>query len=308
MELRERFRGCLLGLASGDAVGTSVEFRPRGQFEPLTDMLGGGYFELEPGQWTDDTSMALCLARSLLSRQQFDPHDQMRRYCRWHNDGYLSSTGKAFDIGRATKDALLRFQSTGEPFAGSSDPHSAGNGSIMRLAPIPLFFFPDLQRIEHYAAESSKTTHGATECIDACRLLARVVGRALLGASKLDTLLADADSFSGSPAIEQIARGEYLGRSLDDVRGTGYVVHSLESALYCFRHTSNFRDAVLMAANLGDDADTTAAVCGQVAGAFYGAEAIPASWRARLALSTEIVRLADRLHDRQLSTGVGQES
>lgn len=296
-----------MGLASGDAVGTTVEFRPRGDFPPLTDMLGGGHFELEPGQWTDDTSMALCLATSLLSRQQFDPHDQMQRYCRWHNDGYLSSTGKCFDIGRATKDALLRFQSTGDPFAGSSDPRSAGNGSIMRLAPVSLFFFPDLELIEHYAAESSKTTHGATECVDACRLLARILGRALRGESMQDTVLADADSFIGAPAIEQIACGSYLRKSLSEVRGTGYVVHSLESALYCFMHTSNFRDAVLMAANLGDDADTTAAVCGQIAGAFYGEEAIPAAWRAQLALSIEILQLADQLHDRQLSIDVGQD-
>jgi ADP-ribosyl-[dinitrogen reductase] hydrolase len=270
-------------------------------------MLGGGHFGLEPGQWTDDTSMALCLATSLLARRKFDPNDQMQRYCRWHNDGYLSSTGKCFDVGRTTKDALLRFQSSANPFAGSSDPRSAGNGSIMRLAPVSLFFFPDLELIEHYAAESSKTTHGAMECVDACRLLARVLGRALRGESKHDAVLADADSFAGAAAIEQIARGSYLRKSLSDVRGTGYVVHSLESALYCFMHTSSFREAVLMAANLGDDADTTAAVCGQIAGAFYGAEAIPATWRSQLALCAEIVLLADQLHDRQLPIDVEQD-
>src|SRR5262245_51364820 len=137
---RERYLGCLLGLAVGDAIGTTVEFRPRGSFEPLTDMVGGGPFGLLPGQWTDDTSMALCLAHSLVYRRAFDPTDQMNRYCNWANYGYMSSTGECFDIGGTTSQALVRYQSTLDPFSGVTDPLSAGNGAIMRLAPIPMFF------------------------------------------------------------------------------------------------------------------------------------------------------------------------
>ena len=102
---RDRFRGCLLGLAAGDALGTALEFQAPGTFEPIDDMVGGGLLGLEPGQWTDDTSMALCLAASLLERGGFDALDQMRRYVRWRGDGYMSSTGHCFDIGNTTDAA-----------------------------------------------------------------------------------------------------------------------------------------------------------------------------------------------------------
>jgi len=139
MDLLDRYRGCLLGLATGDAVGASVEFRPRGSFEPLTDMLGGGPFNLLAGQWTDDTSMALCLATSLLERDGFDARDQMERYCRWADHGYLSSTGTCFDIGGTVAAALSSFQHSGEPYAGSPHPQPAGSGRIMRLRQFPCF-------------------------------------------------------------------------------------------------------------------------------------------------------------------------
>ena len=156
MATQNRFRGCLLGLACGDAVGTTVEFKARGTFEPVTDMVGGGPFKLKPGQWTDDTSLALCLATSLIERDGFDPLDQMERYCRWQREGYLSSTGECFDIGNTTASALHKFKATGEPYAGSTDSWAAGNGSIMRLAPVPKFFFPDREQVIHYSGESSQ--------------------------------------------------------------------------------------------------------------------------------------------------------
>lgn len=290
-----RYRGCLLGLAVGDAVGTTLEFATRGRFEPIDDMVGGGPFNLEPGQWTDDTSMALCLATSLIECNGFDANDQMQRYCRWWHKGYLSSTGHCFDIGNTISDALRRYEVTGNPFAGSTDPDTAGNGSIMRLAPVPMFYAQDMDAAEHYAAGSSRITHGAIECVDACRLQARMLVRALRGESKADVLLADADRPALADRIAAIARGDYLGKSMNEVRGMGYVVQSLEAALWAFDATTNFRDAVLAAANLGDDADTTAAICGQVAGAFYGDLGIPAQWLARLALREDIAALADGL-------------
>jgi ADP-ribosyl-[dinitrogen reductase] hydrolase len=175
MDISNRFRGCLLGLAVGDAVGTTVEFRPRGTFSPMTDMVGGGPFNLKPGAWTDDTSMALCLATSLLEKNGFDPKDQMNRYCNWYQHGYLSSTDRCFDIGVTVRNALQRYLDNGEPFSGSTDPNSAGNGSIMRLAPIPMYYFPNRELILQYSAENSKTTHGALECEDACRLLGDIL-------------------------------------------------------------------------------------------------------------------------------------
>lgn len=298
----ERFRGCLLGLAVGDAVGTTLEFRPRGTFEPITDMIGGGPFGLRPGEWTDDTSMALCLATSLVQRDGFDAKDQMNRYSRWASEGYLSCNGVCFDIGTTVASALRRYQRDGNPYAGAIALNSAGNGCIMRLAPIPMFFFPDLSAIETFAVESSRTTHGTTECLDACRLFARIIYRALLGMPKEEILLADAESFVSGKRIASIAQARYREKNDEEIRGSGYVVESLEAALWAFHRSENFEEAILMAANLGDDADTTAAICGQVAGAYHGEIGIPSKWLDLLSLRSEIVLLADQLSQRSART------
>jgi len=287
----ERFVGCLLGLACGDAVGTTVEFKPRGSFAPIVDMVGGGPFRLEAGQWTDDTSMALCLGYSLAETGGFDAADQMTRYCHWYDHGYMSSTGRCFDIGNATSAALHRFKQSGDPFSGSTDPYSAGNGSIMRLAPVVMAFSPDEAQVLHYAGESSKTTHAAPECVDACRLYAGMLHIALQGGSK-EEILGYRGYTSTRPKIQAIADGTYREKSLAQIKGSGYVVDSLEAALWCFATTDSYETAVLRAVNLGDDADTTAAVCGQVAGAFYGRSAIPTSWRAKVTMGAEIEQLA----------------
>lgn len=299
MDLQNRYRGALLGLAAGDAVGTTLEFKPRGSFEPLTDMVGGGPFDLEPGQWTDDTSMALCLAESLIRCDAFDPRDQMNRYANWYQHGYWSSTGACFDIGVATRGAIHTYLVTGEPLAGNTDPDSAGNGSIMRLAPVVLRFArkPELQAM---AALSSRTTHAAGECLDACRLLAVALERALAGCDKAEVLDLAAIEVS-SQRLGNIAAGGYRSATRDQVRGTGYVVDSLEAALWCFHQHDTFAGAVLEAANLGDDADTTAAVVGQLAGAFYGVAGIPAAWLARVHRGDEIAALADGLLQRNLA-------
>jgi len=297
VDQRSRFRGCLIGLAVGDAVGTTVEFKSRGSFHPVTDMTGGGPFGLKPGQWTDDTSLALCLAESLITKQGFEARDQMERYVRWYRDGHLSSTGRCFDIGNATASSLHRFEQTGEPFAGSTDGRAAGNGSIMRLAPIPMFFYPDTEQAVRYAGESSRTTHGAPECIDACRLFALMLVKALDGKTK-DEVLFGTKQMVLAPKIAAIAAGQYRNKGEGQIRGTGYVVDSLEAALWCFQRTDNFRDAVLKAVNLGDDADTTAAVCGQLAGAHYGEDGIPAQWLDRLCMQEKITEFADLLSRR----------
>lgn len=289
-----KFRGCLLGLAVGDAVGTTVEFMPRGSFPPVTDMVGGGPFRLKPGQWTDDTSMALCLATSLISKNGFDPVDQMDRYWDWYRDGYLSSTGQFFDIGNTVRQALERYKHTGNPFSGEIDPNSAGNGSLMRLAPMPMFYFPDLEKTIHFAGESSRTTHGAAECIEACQLFAEMLFHALSSRSKEDILHHTTVAIS-SPKIRAIASGIYCQKPISQIHGTGYVVDSLEAALWCFYQTDSFEAAILQAANLGDDADTTAAICGQIAGAHYGESGIPIKWLEKLFMRIEITDLADKL-------------
>ena len=122
-----RYRGSLLGLAVGDALGTTLEFKSPGTFTPIKDMVGGGPFNLEPGEWTDDTSMALCLAESLIEKEKFDPIDQMQRYLKWYREGHLSSNGKCFDIGNTVHNALIKFEKTKDPYCGSEDPKFAGN-------------------------------------------------------------------------------------------------------------------------------------------------------------------------------------
>ncbi|HFC12148.1 MAG TPA: ADP-ribosylglycohydrolase family protein [Anaerolineae bacterium] len=286
----DRFKGCLVGLAVGDAVGTTLEFEPRDTYEPLTDMVGGGPFHLPVGAWTDDTSLALCLATSLVEQGEFDAADQISRFIKWWKAGYLSSTGACFDIGNTTIASLERFLHSGEPFSGSTNPHAAGNGSIMRLAPVPMFYANDVEQAVWFSAESSRTTHASAECVDACRLLGAILHTALNGGSK--TAILTTTTALTAPKIAAIAAGEYKQKTRDQIRGSGYVVESLEAALWCFHQTDNSRDAILLAANLGDDTDTTAAIVGQVAGAFYGYNAIPKGWREKLVMHAEIVELA----------------
>ena len=290
-----RQRGCLLGLACGDAVGTTVEFATRGSFAPMTDMIGGGPFRLPAGAWTDDTSMALCLGASLDESQAFDPNDQMERYLSWRDDGYLSSNGRCFDIGLTTSRALENFRASRDPFSGPTHSHSAGNGSIMRLAAVPIFFYPNADEAVRLAGESSRTTHGTLECIEACRLMAAMLCKAFAGASKAEMLFDHDENTFTAPAVREIARGDYRDKGEDDIRGSGYVIRSLEAAAWCLLRTENFRDAVLRAVNLGEDADTTGAVVGQLAGAYYGEAAIPAGWLEKLVMRDEIRSLADRL-------------
>ena len=302
MEHIERYRGSLLGLVIGDAVGTTLEFKSPGTFATIEDMVGGGPFQLAPGQWTDDTSMALCLAESLIERRGFDPVDQLERYLRWYREGHLSSTGWCFDIGNTVRAALLRFEKTRQPYCGSTDPYSAGNGSIMRLAPVALFYALRPREAIESSGESSRTTHGAATCVDACRYLGALLVGAINGVSKDELLSARYSPIPGYwaehplvPEIDDIAAGSFKRREPPEIKGTGYVVKSLEAALWAFYHSNSFRDGCLLAVNLGDDADTTGAVYGQLAGAFYGEQGIPESWLAKLAHRHLIQSFAERL-------------
>lgn len=297
---QDRFIGCLLGLACGDAVGTTVEFSPRGTFPPVTDMIGGGPFGLNPGEWTDDTSMALCLAASLLHKQGFDATDQMNRYCNWARVGYMSSNGRCFDIGVTVSRALDRYLEDGNPFAGDIDPQTAGNGALMRLAPIVMFYSGSAKDVFKYSGESTRVTHAAHEAIECSRLFGLQLQRALAGASKDEILSVDSPERL-SANVQALAERRYASKCRDEIRGTGYCVDSLEAALWCFARTDSFEEAVLAAANLGDDADTTAAICGQVAGAYYGANAIPSLWRERLVMREEIEQMALSLANSQHS-------
>jgi ADP-ribosyl-[dinitrogen reductase] hydrolase len=303
IEELERYRGGLLGLAVGDALGTTLEFQAPGTFDPIGDIEGGGPFHLKRGEWTDDTSMALCLAESLIESNGFDAFDQMGRYCRWKNEGYLSSNGSCFDMGATVGDALRRFERSGDPVSGSTDPNSAGNGSLMRLAPVPLFYAGNPRAAIEFAAESSRTTHGAQEAVDACRYYAALIVGALQGIQKdklLDGVFEPLPSIWKeqplAPKILDVAKGSFKRDGPRTLSGTGgYVVPSLAVALWAFYKSKNFRDGALLAVNVGFDADTYGAIYGQLAGAYYGESGIPKEWREVIAKCDLITSLAEQL-------------
>jgi ADP-ribosyl-[dinitrogen reductase] hydrolase len=294
MTHRDRRRGMLLGLAVGDALGAAVEFQPPGSFPPVTGYRAGGPHGLAPGEWTDDTSMALALADSIAS-VGWDVNDQAGRYLAWWETGAYSVNGACFDIGGTTAGALARFRRGGDARA-SGDParHASGNGSLMRLAPVPARFagyFPArLDELVCHAVESSLPTHASPQCLSACAYAAVVLCGLAQGAPR-DQVLDPAwahlarlrEVHELHPEIDEIAAGSFRHRKPPEVRGTGYVVHSLEAALWAFHDASDFREAVLRAVNLGNDADTTGAVCGQFAGACWGESGIPEVWLAGLA-------------------------
>lgn len=290
-----RFEGCLMGLACGDAVGTAVEFMPRGRFDPVTGMSGGGKFRLRKGEWTDDTSMALCLAESLIECGGFDPLDQMRRYWRWADEGHNSCRPHAIGIGKTVAAALIQFQKTGDPYSGSTDAKSSGNGSLMRLAPIAMHYANEPDRAQEFAALSSRTTHASEECLASCRYFALLLSRALAGESDKAKLFPTRAEFDPPETLRRITDLRFRDASETEVSGSGYVIESLEAALWCFWHTDNLKDAILAAANLGDDADTTAAICGQLAGAFYGIDQFPEDWLESLHRGDDIRRIARQL-------------
>jgi ADP-ribosyl-[dinitrogen reductase] hydrolase len=273
--LRERFLGALLGLAVGDAIGAATQFRRPGSFAPVADLIGGGPFGLPPGAWSDDTAMALCLTESLLERNGFDPADQVARYRRWQREGYLSATGKCLGITAATARALATAQWRRQPFSGSHDPLRLDPEPLSRVAPVAMYFFATPEQAVHLAGEAARTTSQATLVLAACRDLARVLALALSGAPK-SAILARASA--------ALPRGAGPG-----------VGQALAGAIEAFGATSSFREAVLHAANLGGDSDVTSTVCGQLSGAYYGASAIPAAWRASLLRRPLIEAYADRL-------------
>ena len=291
----DRAIGSLLGLAAGDAVGTTLEFEWRDTHPPLTDMVGGGPFHLKPGVWTDDTSMALCLADSLIACDCLDEADLMCRFVRWWRQGENSVTGRCFDIGTTTRRALATFERTGDPRAGSTAADSAGNGSLMRLAPVAIRYHSDRAMAIEAARRQSATTHAAPATVDGCAYFAELLVDAIAGMDR--ATLFSPRQFNGYPEIAAIAAGGYAERTRDQIESSGYVVHTLEAALWCVHRATGFREAVLLAANLGRDADTVAAVTGQLAGAIWGEGGIPIDWRRKLAWHAAIRERACRLFE-----------
>jgi ADP-ribosylglycohydrolase len=290
----DRQRGTLLGLAIGDALGAAVEFKSPGSFPAVTGYRGGGPHGLAPGEFTDDTSMALALADSIAS-VGWDLNDQARRYVAWYEKGWYSVSGRCFDIGVTCRSALSRFSRTGDAkTSGDPSEHASGNGSIMRLAPVPIRYahlYPDqLVTLVLRLTESSLPTHASPQCLSACVYMGLVLAALIQGIDREEVLAASWVSLRRlkevhilHPEIAEVAEGSFRRKQPPAIVGSGYVVKSLEAALWAFHDARDFREVVLRAVNLGDDADTTGAVCGQLAGACWGESGIPQEWREGLA-------------------------
>ena len=290
----DRAKGCLLGLAIGDAVGTTLEFLPR-DVEHVSDMVGGGPFNLKKGEWTDDTSMALALADTYVANNNFDFRDFSQRLCRWYKNGENSHNGKCFDIGNATRAALEGSLAQGVDWYGNDHPSTAGNGSIIRLAPTAIFRRHTLSGTWRESAAQSRCTHRAVEAVNGCELLGAQLHLALNGADKEEALSPMPRALYPRPLI--INAGEYKQKTRDQIRSSGYVIDTLEAALWAVWNTDNFKDAILLAANLADDADSVAATAGQIAGALYGVSGMPEEWVTQVAWSEHIQGLAQRLFE-----------
>ncbi len=337
-DILRRIQGSLVGLAVGDALGASVEFRPNAYMKqhPVTDMQDGGTWGLKSGQWTDDTSMALCLAASLIVKNGYDGYDQLLRYKWWFRKGYMSSTGACFDIGNATRQAIAEFekrqrqcaktlqkefgmtipensldQKIGEKISqidfnvqcGAADAN--GNGPLMRLAPIPLFYYRSKFAAIQFAGSSASLTHGGKDAIDACRFYSALIWEAINGQTKkqlLDKKFYRQNAKNRfSKELTEIIEGSYKNKDGYEggIRGKGFILNALEAALWAFYNDGDsFEKGVLLAVNLGDDADTTAAIYGQLAGAVYGIDGIPQRWRDRLFQTNFLITLANGLYSK----------
>jgi ADP-ribosyl-[dinitrogen reductase] hydrolase len=302
VDLLSRFRGSLLGFAVGDALGAPVEFEPRGSFPPITGFRNGGPFNLNPGDWTDDTSLALCLAESLVERHGFDPRDQAERYVRWWKEGHLSCTGNCFDIGNTTKASLQRYMDTSNPYSGPTDPGTGSNGSLMRLAPVPLFYHTHPREAVEYSGLSSKTTHGALAAIDSCRYLGALIIGVLKGIKREALLTGRYEPAAGiwsktplTSEVDAVTGGSFKRSEPPVIKAQGTAVKTLEAALWAFSKSSSFEEGCLLAVNLGDDSDTVGAVYGQLAGTYYGVESIPTRWRNELSKVDVLENMAEKL-------------
>ena len=299
-----RARGALVGLAVGDAVGTTNEFKVAGTFKPITDMVGGGPFLLKPGQWTDDTSMALCIADSLLAMGHYDSFDVMERYQRWFSKGYRSSTDRCFDIGGQVRAALFDFEHEQRVPVTAERSNRAGNGAIMRLAPVVIAGFEhrEIREIVVTAGLSARETHYSVEAEAATEVFAALLVGALLGWAPEHII--NVGWASTGPAFDEMAARvistDPAKRASWESETSGYIVHGLRLAVHGLLDFPSFKDATLAIANLGGDADTNCAIYGQLGGAFYGIEAIPASWRSTLYQGEEIDALAQSLVELRL--------
>ena len=286
IEEKARYQGCFVGLAVGDALGAPYEFLIKSAVQYNHQMNAGGFFNLPKGAYTDDTSMNMCLAESILTTDFFDIHDQIQKYISWYVNGEYSSTNECFDIGNQTRMALDHYINHNEflfdmfTYSAEND-RSSGNGSLMRIAPVAMAY-KDIELVKAYALESSKTTHPNNQCQHMCSQYAQMIRIALDGGTKEDIICVQ-------PTLRSIKES--------DLRNSGYVLDSYLMCTYAFFNTDTFEDCMRFVIEQGGDADTNACIAGMLAGAFYGIDEIPPVWINDLMHSELMFGYANRLYE-----------
>jgi len=301
----DRYRGSFIALAIGDALGAPIQFKARDTYLHLVGYTQGGEFNSQKGEYTDDTAMALCLAQSLIDSNGFDAHNQLQNYIKWLKYGYMSTRDEAFDIGFTVYQSVLNYMDTNETTTPLKQEEYSGNGSLMRLAPVVLYYADDIQKAVYYAGKSSLTTHSSPIAIDGCRYFAYILTQLLHGAHKFELFTPQEmkkmnQFFKKEPLhseISKIANGSFLTKTREQISSSGYIVHTLEASLWAFYNGTSFKNSLLKAVNLGDDADTVGAVTGQLCGAFYGFSQIDKKFLDKLYNKSLILELADKLYE-----------
>ena len=298
MEL-DRARGALFGLACGDALGRPVEFASaseiRAEHGRLDEMVGHGTWNQPAGTITDDTEQALCIAQSLVDHQAFDPADVAERFVAWYDSG-------PFDIGRMTMRSLSRLkhgdtwdEAGQHVWEQSREGQNAGNGSVMRCPPLAIPYATDRDQLAKVSQQSSQITHADPRCTEGCAVLNLTVAGLLEDA---DTPLQDALDYVGSDAPDELVTALQplaRGNTPDALETSGYVVHSLQTALHDGLVAESAEETIVTAVNRGGDTDTIGAIVGAVAGARFGASQLPDRWLAAIDATEELELLAEQL-------------
>lgn len=297
----------LLSTAIADALGVPVEFKPRAYLKenPVTDMLEYGTHHQPKGTWSDDTSLMLCLAESIV--QGLDINKLAQKFVAWKNDNYWTPHGWVFDIGIGTRIAIERLEKGEIPeLAGGFDELDNGNGSLMRILPL-IIFTKDLS-IEHrfeWTKKVSSLTHAHIRSVLACFYYLEFAKKIIAGKDKwqayaeLQTeFLNYIESIKINPLeIQKFSRLLFDDISKvdeDNIESSGYVIHTMEASIWCLLTTNSYSEAVLKAVNLGKDTDTTGAVTGGLAGLIYGVDSIPKAWLKTLARKEDIINLSKK--------------
>lgn len=288
-DIEYKIKSVILGHAVGDALGVPAEFASRAELDaaPVTEMEGYGTYPYPAGSWSDDTSMTLCALDSL-SKGKLDWDEIMNSFSRWFNENEYTSTGECFDIGGTCMKAIVQYSLYSKPAleCGETDEHSNGNGSLMRILPFALFceygeYNENWLDIIH---TGSALTHAHERSKLGCGIYSIIIRKLLCRPEKASVYvgLKRANAvYKNHPELEKYKRifeSDFASLPEDEIKSSGYVVDTLEAALWCLLSTDNYKDCVLKAVNLGDDTDTVAAVAGGLAGALYGLDSIPEGW------------------------------